>query len=191
MQMQGIRQLRATQAQVWQALNDPAVLQQCIPGCQTFEAQAPNVYKITANVKIGPFSADVSGQLEITNIQPPRAYSMHFAMQSDLTGSVTCSTHLELSETEQGVELSYNMEPQADDMLAQVSQHLIDSFFNRFEQIVNEQNNATTPPATPETPTPETSVSAATPTSPPATARFPKWLWLAVAVSIVMILIVM
>lgn len=34
MDMQGSRHLNITQQQAWEALNDPAVLKACIPGCK-------------------------------------------------------------------------------------------------------------------------------------------------------------
>jgi carbon monoxide dehydrogenase subunit G len=37
MDMQGQRVLHVTQAQAWDALNDPAILKSCIPGCDKFE----------------------------------------------------------------------------------------------------------------------------------------------------------
>ena len=37
MDMQGQRVLHVTNAQAWDALNDPAILKSCIPGCDKFE----------------------------------------------------------------------------------------------------------------------------------------------------------
>ena len=36
MQMQGERSINASRAEVWSALNDPEILKQCLPGCDTF-----------------------------------------------------------------------------------------------------------------------------------------------------------
>ncbi len=36
MDMQGQRVLHVTQAQAWDALNDPEILKSCIPGCDKF-----------------------------------------------------------------------------------------------------------------------------------------------------------
>ena len=38
MEMQGSRQLAATQQQAWDALNNPDVLKECIPGCDSITA---------------------------------------------------------------------------------------------------------------------------------------------------------
>ena len=43
MQMNDSQRIPASREQVWAALNDPAVLKQCIPGCQSLEVTAPRV----------------------------------------------------------------------------------------------------------------------------------------------------
>jgi carbon monoxide dehydrogenase subunit G len=46
MEMQGSRELAITQQQAWEALNDPEVLKQCIPGCDKVESTGPDAYAI-------------------------------------------------------------------------------------------------------------------------------------------------
>ena len=55
--MQGTRQLAITQQQAWDALNDPAVLKHCIPGCDKIEASGENQYSMGVSLKIGPLAA--------------------------------------------------------------------------------------------------------------------------------------
>ena len=55
--MNGEYVLPADKATVWAKLNDPAVLQACIPGCEEFSATGDNAYHAVAKVKIGPVSA--------------------------------------------------------------------------------------------------------------------------------------
>jgi len=57
MDMQGQRVLHVTQAQAWDALNDPEILKSCIPGCDKFELTEANVYSVGVAIKIGPVSA--------------------------------------------------------------------------------------------------------------------------------------
>ena len=44
-------------AEVWAALNDPAILQQCLPGCDTFELTGENQYKVVMAATVGPIKA--------------------------------------------------------------------------------------------------------------------------------------
>jgi len=73
MDMQGQRVLHVTQAQAWDALNDPAILKSCIPGCDKFELTEPNVYSVGVAIKIGPVSAKFSGKVTLSDIQAPNS----------------------------------------------------------------------------------------------------------------------
>ena len=42
---------------VWDALNDPAVLQKCIAGCRSLEKVADNEFNAIVVAKVGPISA--------------------------------------------------------------------------------------------------------------------------------------
>ena len=37
MEMTGEQRIPASQAETWQALNDPAVLRECVPGCEAID----------------------------------------------------------------------------------------------------------------------------------------------------------
>src|SRR5262249_56713553 len=54
MQMNDSQRIPASKEKVWAALNDPAVLKQCIPGCQSLEMSATNEMTATVVLKIGP-----------------------------------------------------------------------------------------------------------------------------------------
>jgi len=71
MDMQGSRQLAITQQQAWDALNDPTVLKACIPGCNKVEPSGDNQYAIGMALKIGPVSAKFSGNITLSDINPP------------------------------------------------------------------------------------------------------------------------
>src|SRR5207249_4298304 len=46
MEMTSTRSVPAPPETVWAALNDPAVLKGCIPGCETFEPEGENAFRI-------------------------------------------------------------------------------------------------------------------------------------------------
>ena len=50
--MQGSRTLAVTVQQAWEALNDPAILRECIPGCERFEATEPGAYAVAAAMAV-------------------------------------------------------------------------------------------------------------------------------------------
>ncbi|AWB34436.1 CoxG family protein [Orrella marina] len=206
MQMQGSRQLNASAQDAWQALNDPEILKQCIPGCQKFEAESENVYLTAANIKIGPVSAKFTGRVELTDINPPHSYSLHFEAQGGVAGHGKGTSHVELVETDDGVELKYTVESQVGGKLAQLGQRLVDGaaksmaddFFKRFEKALQEKTAGDAPSGEPTdtaanggeessaADTPEAGTVAQAQSKP----SFPKWLWIAIIASILMILIV-
>ena len=51
MKMNGEQLSAAPRARVWDALNDPEVLKQCIPGCQNLERDGDNSFIALAEVK--------------------------------------------------------------------------------------------------------------------------------------------
>ena len=54
MEMQSTRSIAAPVGSVWAALNDPGILKECIPGCETIEPDGENAYRISLAARIGP-----------------------------------------------------------------------------------------------------------------------------------------
>src|SRR5660397_90336 len=57
--------LPSAQARVWEALNDPAILKQCINGCESIEKTGENAFKVAMTVVIGPCKAKFKGSLRL------------------------------------------------------------------------------------------------------------------------------
>jgi len=142
MDMQGSRLLKATQEQAWQALNDPAILKACIPGCDKFELAEPNVYAVGVALKIGPVAAKFTGKVSLMDIVPPTSYALQFEAQGGIAGFGKGESKVELKTVEGGVELNYVVHSQVGGKIAQLGQRLIDGvaktlaedFFTRFEE---------------------------------------------------------
>lgn len=202
MQMQGSRQLAATAQQAWSALNDPEILKQCIPGCQKFELESENVYKTAAAIKIGPVSAKFNGKVELSDIQPPKSYSLKFEAQGGVAGHGKGVSHVELEENADGVELRYTVESQIGGKLAQLGQRLIDGaaksmaddFFKRFEKALAEQTGSANDTETAESDSEGTATSAAASevaasAAPASGGGIPRWIWIAVAAAVAAVVI--
>jgi carbon monoxide dehydrogenase subunit G len=54
MQMEETERVPAPQAQVWAALNNPEILEACIPGCESLTMTSPTDLVATVVVKVGP-----------------------------------------------------------------------------------------------------------------------------------------
>ena len=72
MKLNGYYKLNVKKETVWKGLNNPNILKQCIPGCESFEKESNTVFKASATNQIGPMNATFSG-IGIRNI-----YSLFF-----------------------------------------------------------------------------------------------------------------
>ena len=142
MDMQGSRQLAITQQQAWDALNDPAILKACIPGCDKVEASGENQYAIGMALKIGPVSAKFAGKIMLSEIVPPQSYTINFEGQGGAAGFGKGKSAVSLVANDAGCELNYTVHASVGGKVAQLGQRLIDGaaksmaedFFKRFDE---------------------------------------------------------
>lgn len=188
MEMQGSRQLAITQQQAWDALNDPAVLKTCIPGCDRVEATGDNRYGIGMAVKIGPVSAKFAGKITLSDIKAPESYTISFEGQGGPAGFGKGHAKVLLTPNEQGHVLSYTVQASVGGKVAQLGQRLIDGaaksmaedFFRRFDDEMRRQH----PQAY------EARVAVAGPAAvaePVAPSRVPLWAWVGAGVGVAML----
>lgn len=178
MEMQGSRTLAVTVQQAWEALNDPAMLQACIPGCEKFELTEPDTYAVTTAIKIGPVAARFSGRVRLSDIVPPQSYTLGFDAQGGVAGFGKGQAAVSLVPTDAGCELSYTVQSTVGGKLAQLGQRLIDGasrslaedFFRRFDEALALRYPAATSDAT-------TAPSEPPAQAPASTPLLPAWGW--------------
>jgi hypothetical protein len=127
MEISGTQSIPAPRAAVWDALNDPAVLKTCLPGCESVERVSPEEFKVLVAAAIGPLRAKFNGVLRITEAQAPVSCVMVFEGQGGAVGFGQGSATVELREAGEGTELGYTARAQVGGKLAQVGSRLIDS----------------------------------------------------------------
>ena len=69
MKLTGSYKLNVKKEIVWRALNDPNILKQCIPGCESFDRESDTSFIATATNQIGPMNATFSGTVRLSNIE--------------------------------------------------------------------------------------------------------------------------
>src|SRR5690606_42056750 len=74
--IEGEERIAAPVETVWRALNDPEVLKDCIPGCETLEKTSDTEFAATVSLKIGPLKARFNGTVELPNLDPPQSYTI-------------------------------------------------------------------------------------------------------------------
>ncbi len=146
MEMKGEYRIPAPRPTVWAALNDPAILQACIPGCESLERGAENEFKATVRAKVGPVSARFSGKVTLSDFDPPSSYRISGEGQGGAAGFAKGGAVVNLEEDGAATILRYTADAQVGGKLAQIGSRLIDGtakkladeFFEAFAAKVGE-----------------------------------------------------
>lgn len=179
MEMENERRLPLPRDSVWQALQDPAVLAACIPGCESFDRTDDNTYDAVVTARVGPVKARFKGRVTLEDLQPPESYSMSFQGQGGQAGFVKGSAAVRLDEVDEGCRVGYSVKATLGGKLAQLGSRLVDGaarktaddFFDNFvaHMGAGEASGAASEPA-------------------PAGAPARAWPWVAAAVGAVIVI---
>ncbi len=145
MEMSGQYRIPAPRQEVWQALNDPEVLKQCIPGCQSLERTSDTEMNATVKAKVGPVSATFNGNVILSNVNPPNGYTISGEGKGGPAGFAKGGADVALADDGEGTLLTYTVKAQVGGKLAQVGARLIDAtakqmadqFFSTFAEKVS------------------------------------------------------
>ena len=143
MKLSGSYQINLEKQKVWEALNNPEILKQCIPGCDSFDKENDNSFSASATNQIGPMNATFSGIVKLSNIKKNESYTLSGEGQSPV-GFANGSADVKLSEENGITTLSYEVNVNVGGKIAQLGSRLIDGvakkmsdyFFGRFADLV-------------------------------------------------------
>ncbi len=144
MDMNGEYRIPAPRQRVWEALNDPATLGRCIPGCESIEKTGENAMSAVVQAKVGPVSAKFTGDVTLEDIDPPNGYTIRGEGKGGVAGFAKGTAKVALADDGDGTLLTYNVDAQVGGKLAQVGARLVagtvkkmaDEFFGTFTEIV-------------------------------------------------------
>ena len=148
MKMNGEKIINAPKQEVWDALNNPEKLKLAIPGAENVEKKDENNLTATVKTKIGQISARFTGNIVLSNINPPTSYTLT-GEGAGGAGFAKGMANVELTEVSEGTLLKYNVDANVGGKLAQIGQILIettanklaDDFFGKFNEILNPQDS--------------------------------------------------
>ena len=146
MKLNGSYQINLEKQKVWEALNDPEILKQSIPGCEEFKKNSNTEFTATATNKIGPFNASFTGDIELKNINAPNSYVIEGSGNSPV-GFASGLAQVKLEDSEGGTKLTYEVEANVGGKIAQVGSRLIDMtakkmadiFFGKFSELISKE----------------------------------------------------
>ena len=153
MEMAGERRIAASPQRVWEALNDPEILRQCIPGCQSLEKEAEDRFSAVAEIRIGPIGARFKGAVALSDLDPPHGYTISGQGNGGVAGNAKGTAKVRLSADGAGTLLGYSVDAQVGGRMAQLGGPLIDAtarnmadkFFSKFGEVVGGVTPAAAP----------------------------------------------
>ena len=134
MEFSGSSRLRANRAIVWEALNDPAVLQACIPGCERFEPTGDGLYDIEVGGRIGPIKALFTGSIRLVELDTARTYRLEGEGSGGVAGMAKGIADVQLLDIEGGTELAYAITAATDGPIAGFGATMMTGTARRFTE---------------------------------------------------------
>lgn len=136
--------INAPMARVYEALNDPDILQQCIPGCEELIKHSDTELEAKVVLKVGPVKARFSGNVQLDTSGAPDAFSLSGQGNGGAAGHAKGGADVTLEEADGTTTLKYTAKAEIGGKLAQLGGRLIQStskklaskFFKKFAEVV-------------------------------------------------------
>ncbi|WP_288929393.1 carbon monoxide dehydrogenase subunit G [uncultured Maritimibacter sp.] len=144
MELTDSREIAADRQTVWNALLDPDVLKDCVPGCQEMSGSVEDGFEAIVVQKVGPVKATFKGQVTLSDMTQPEALTLTGEGKGGAAGFAKGGARVRLDEIEGGTRLTYEVEAKVGGKLAQLGSRIIDGFakkmtdqfFTRFQEVV-------------------------------------------------------
>ncbi|SEO82663.1 SRPBCC family protein [Aquisalimonas asiatica] len=133
MDIRGEYDIPADRDTVWQAINDPDVLRDCIPGCDALTpTDDGSGFDATVTAKVGPVKATLNGTVTLTDVEEAQRYTIvgegkGAAGFAKLTAPVTLEDN-----ADGGTRLTYTAQAQLGGKLAQLGSRLVQSTARKY-----------------------------------------------------------
>lgn len=142
MDIKGEYRIANTRERVWLALNDPEVLERCIPGCESLEKVSDQEMRAMVMAAIGPVRSRFNTTLTLEDLNPPASYRLVGVSKGGAAGFGKGSADVELVEDGEMTLLRYTAQFKVGGKLAQVGSRLVlgatrktaDDFFESFSR---------------------------------------------------------
>lgn len=141
MEFSGEYRLPVAPERVWAALNEPEVLRASIAGCTQLERTGENAFDAVVTARVGPISATFRGSVELSDLDPPRGYTLTGRGQGGAAGFARMTSRVSLEPEGEGATLlRYTAQAEIGGKLASVGSRLVqtvarknaDDFFRAF-----------------------------------------------------------
>lgn len=133
MKMTGEYRIAAPRSRVWDAINDPEILQHCIPGCEAITRNTATDWTASVTAKVGPVKARFQGNIRLEDLDPPSSCRIVGEGSGGAAGFARGEATVQLdADGADATVLRYSAQAQVGGKLAQIGSRLIDSFAQRY-----------------------------------------------------------
>lgn len=152
--------INASKQVVYDALNNPEVLKQCIPGCQELIQNSPTELEAVVGLKIGALKANFKGMVTLDPSNAPNGFSLTGEGKGGSMGFAKGGADVKLEEDGDVTILRYTAKADVGGKMAQVGARLLlgtakklsADFFKKFSIATEEIAGATPVVETKEAP---------------------------------------
>jgi len=116
----------APRERVFDALVDPAVIQRCIPGCESMVASGPDTYDATLKIGLAGLKGSYTGRTTIANTRRPDALTLGVEGKGG-PGFVRGTATLVLTSEDGATRIACDADVQVGGLIAAVGSRLIDA----------------------------------------------------------------
>jgi carbon monoxide dehydrogenase subunit G len=142
--------LPASPEAVWRALNDPVVLEACLPGCKSLTMLDERRFESIVQIRVGPMAPTFKSNVELSDLDPPRGYTITGTGSAGAVGFAKLTAKVQLEPQGEATALAYDADVEIGGKLMSVGSRLIqsaasknlDAFFSALKAHI-EQNAAT------------------------------------------------
>lgn len=126
MDIAGEHRIAAARQVVWNALNDTAVLQACIPGCEELQRLSDTILKARVLVQLGPVKSIFTTHITLNELNPPTSYTIVGEGNAGSVGSGRGEARVRLAEEGAMTLLTYTVDLKLRGKLAQLGARLLE-----------------------------------------------------------------
>lgn len=124
MRIAGTNTIAAPRQQVWDALNDPAVLARTLPGCESLEVVDDDTYRARVTAGVASIRGTYDGTVSLSDRDEPGALRLHVD-GAGTPGTIGADVEVRLAEVDDGTEVAWEADAVAGGMIGGVGQRML------------------------------------------------------------------
>lgn len=130
MKIQGRNTIAASREQVWDAINDPAVLARTLPGCESLEVVEDGHYKARVTAGVASIRGTYTGDVTLSDLSAPSSLKLA-AQGAGAPGTIGADIDVGLEDEGDGTAIAWDAEAIVGGMIGGVGQRMLSGVATR------------------------------------------------------------